>query len=98
MHEGVVVRDASGMIVYVNQAAEHILRRTRAQLIGGMTVNSRGGVHADGSPFAPTESAAMVTLETGRLTRRLQTGLLRTYVLFLGTGMAVMAIVFLLVR
>ena len=41
---------------------------------------------------------AEVTLETGRLTRRLQTGLLRTYVLFLGTGMAVMAIVFLLVR
>jgi NADH-quinone oxidoreductase subunit L len=39
-----------------------------------------------------------VTLEGGRLTRRLQTGLLRTYVLFLGTGMAVMAIVFLLVR
>jgi len=39
-----------------------------------------------------------VTLEVGRLTRRLQTGLLRTYVLLLGTGMAVMAIVFLLVR
>jgi NADH-quinone oxidoreductase subunit L len=39
-----------------------------------------------------------VTLEGGRLTRRLQTGLLRTYVLLLGTGMAVMAIVFLLVR
>ena len=39
-----------------------------------------------------------VTLETGRLTRRLQTGLLRTYVFFLGTGMAVLAIVFLLVR
>jgi NADH-quinone oxidoreductase subunit L len=41
---------------------------------------------------------AEVALETGRLTRRLQTGLLRTYVLLLGTGMAVMAIVFLLVR
>jgi len=41
---------------------------------------------------------AEVTLETGRLTRRLQTGLLRTYVLALGTGMAVLAIVFLLVR
>jgi len=36
--------------------------------------------------------------EGGRLTRRLQTGLLRTYVLLLGTGMAVLAIVFLLVR
>ena len=29
------------------------------------------------------------TLDTGRLVRRIQTGLLRTYVLFLGTGMAV---------
>jgi NADH-quinone oxidoreductase subunit L len=41
---------------------------------------------------------AEVTLEGGRLVRRLQTGLLRTYVLALGTGMAVLAIVFLLVR
>jgi NADH-quinone oxidoreductase subunit L len=39
-----------------------------------------------------------VTLETGRVVRRLQTGLLRTYVFFLGTGMAVLAIVFLLVK
>jgi NADH-quinone oxidoreductase subunit L len=36
--------------------------------------------------------------DAGRLVRRLQTGLLRTYVLFLGTGMAVLAIVFLAVR
>jgi len=36
--------------------------------------------------------------DAGRLVRRLQTGLLRTYVLFLGTGMAVVAIVFLAVR
>ena len=36
--------------------------------------------------------------DVGRLVRRLQTGLLRTYVLFLGTGMAVVAIVFLAVR
>jgi NADH-quinone oxidoreductase subunit L len=41
---------------------------------------------------------AEVTLEGGRLARRLQTGLLRTYVLALGTGMALLAIVFLLVR
>jgi NADH-quinone oxidoreductase subunit L len=36
--------------------------------------------------------------DTGRGVSRLQTGLLRTYVFFLGTGMAVLAIVFLLVR
>jgi NADH-quinone oxidoreductase subunit L len=38
------------------------------------------------------------TMSVGRGVRRLQTGLLRTYVLFLGTGMAVTAIVFLVVR
>jgi NADH-quinone oxidoreductase subunit L len=36
--------------------------------------------------------------DTGRSVRRLQTGLLRTYVFFLGTGMAVLAIVFLLTK
>jgi NADH-quinone oxidoreductase subunit L len=39
-----------------------------------------------------------LTLDTGRAARRLQTGLLRTYVFFLGTGMVVLAIVFLLVK
>jgi NADH-quinone oxidoreductase subunit L len=39
-----------------------------------------------------------LTLDTGRAARRLQTGLLRTYVFFLGTGMVVIAIVFLLVK
>ncbi len=37
-------------------------------------------------------------MDAGRLVRRLQTGMLRTYVLFLGMGMAVMAVVFLVVR
>jgi NADH-quinone oxidoreductase subunit L len=39
-----------------------------------------------------------IALEVGRGVRRLQTGLLRTYVLFLGTGMAVVALVFLIVK
>jgi NADH-quinone oxidoreductase subunit L len=38
------------------------------------------------------------TVDAGRAVRRLQTGLLRTYVFFLGTGMAVLAVVFLLVK
>jgi NADH-quinone oxidoreductase subunit L len=38
------------------------------------------------------------TLEVGQGVRRLQTGLLRTYVFFLGAGMAVVAIVFLIVK
>jgi len=37
-------------------------------------------------------------LDTARVVRKLQTGMLRTYVLFLGMGMAVMAVVFLVVR
>ena len=37
-------------------------------------------------------------IDAGRGVRRIQTGLLRTYVLFLGAGMAVVAIVFLMVR
>ncbi|HVA29661.1 MAG TPA: NADH-quinone oxidoreductase subunit L [Gaiellaceae bacterium] len=39
-----------------------------------------------------------VTMDAARLVRRLQTGMLRTYVLFLGTGMAIVAVVFLVVR
>ena len=37
-------------------------------------------------------------MDAARVVRRLQTGMLRTYVLFLGMGMAVMAVVFLVVR
>ena len=37
-------------------------------------------------------------MDAGRAVRKLQTGVLRTYVFFLGAGMAVLAIVFLLVK
>ena len=37
-------------------------------------------------------------LDTGDHVRRFQTGLLRTYVLFLGTGLAVVGVVFLIVK
>jgi diguanylate cyclase (GGDEF)-like protein/PAS domain S-box-containing protein len=66
MHEGVVVRDAEGTIVDLNPAAERILRRSRAELIGSKTVNPRTAVHPDGSPFPHGESAASVALATGR--------------------------------
>jgi NADH-quinone oxidoreductase subunit L len=46
---------------------------------------------------APTDVGEMV-METGRGVRSLQTGLLRTYVFFLGAGMAIMALVFLVTR
>src|SRR5581483_2110070 len=38
------------------------------------------------------------TLELGEGASRIQTGLLRTYVLFLGTGIAIVGIVFLIVK
>ncbi|MDX6600548.1 MAG: fold, partial [Gaiellales bacterium] len=41
MHEGVVVRDARGVIVYANAAAERVLRRTRDELVGKTTVTAR---------------------------------------------------------
>ena len=66
MHEGVVVRDANGTIVDLNPAAERILQRSRDQLIGGKTVNPRTAVHPDGSPFPHSETAASITLATGR--------------------------------
>jgi diguanylate cyclase (GGDEF)-like protein/PAS domain S-box-containing protein len=65
MYEGVVVWDASGTIVAVNAAAERILRRTPAQLIGGTSVCENGGVRANGSPFPASESASSVALTTG---------------------------------
>jgi NADH-quinone oxidoreductase subunit L len=40
----------------------------------------------------------LAALDTGRAVRRLQTGMLRTYVFFLGTGMAIVGVVFLVVR
>jgi len=51
-------------------------------------------------PFVLTAGPDLgeTALDAARVVRRLQTGMLRTYVLFLGMGMAVMAVVFLVVR
>jgi diguanylate cyclase (GGDEF)-like protein/PAS domain S-box-containing protein len=65
MHEGVIVRDASGAIVYVNASAARILRRAREDLLGRTALTERGGIRPDGSPFPPSESAATVALATG---------------------------------
>jgi len=57
----------------------------------------RDGPERDWFIATPTELADdTVTVAQG--VRRIQTGLLRTYVLFLGTGMAVVGIVFLVVK
>jgi NADH-quinone oxidoreductase subunit L len=48
--------------------------------------------------LATVTDVGETTADAGRAVRRLQTGLLRTYVFVLGTGMAVLAIVLLIVR
>jgi NADH-quinone oxidoreductase subunit L len=52
----------------------------------------------EGFVLAAGPDIGETAFDTGRGVRRLQTGLLRTYVLLLGTGLAVLAIVFLLVK
>jgi NADH-quinone oxidoreductase subunit L len=52
----------------------------------------------EGFVLAAGPDIGETAFDAGRGVRRLQTGLLRTYVFFLGTGMAVLAIVFLLAK
>jgi diguanylate cyclase (GGDEF)-like protein/PAS domain S-box-containing protein len=66
LHQGVVLRDANGTITDVNPAAEEILGRTRAELIGRQSVNDAGGLHMDGTSFPQGQSASSVALATGR--------------------------------
>jgi NADH-quinone oxidoreductase subunit L len=79
--------------LYFDEAYDRLFYRPSVALVGSL----QRSVEDDWILPVGGEFAA-ATLGTGRLTRRLQTGLLRTYVFFLGTGMAVLAIVFLLVR
>jgi NADH-quinone oxidoreductase subunit L len=63
----------------------------------GIALLLRDGLEGPWFIATPTELADD-TVTVARGVRRLQTGLLRTYVLFLGTGMAVVGIVFLIVK
>ncbi len=66
LHQGVVLRDGEGTIVDVNPAAEQILGRTRAELIGRRTVTDGDGVNPDGSALPRRQSASSIALATGR--------------------------------
>jgi diguanylate cyclase (GGDEF)-like protein/PAS domain S-box-containing protein len=66
LHQGVVLRDGQGTIVDVNPAAEQILCRTRAELIGRRTITDGDGVHPDGTTLPRKQSASSVALATGR--------------------------------
>jgi NADH-quinone oxidoreductase subunit L len=63
----------------------------------GLSLMLRDGFEGPWFIATPTELADD-TVTVARGVRRIQTGLLRTYVLFLGTGMAVVGIVFLIVK
>jgi NADH-quinone oxidoreductase subunit L len=63
----------------------------------GISLLLRDGLEGPWFIATPTELADD-TITVARGVRRIQTGLLRTYVLFLGTGMAVVGIVFLIVK
>jgi NADH-quinone oxidoreductase subunit L len=79
--------------LYFDEAYDALFYRPAA----GLTALLRRGVE---EPFvlAVGPDLAETAMDAGRAVRRLQTGMLRTYVFFLGTGMAVMAVVFLVVR
>src|SRR4051812_34587767 len=64
LHQGVVLRDAEGMITDVNPAAEEILGRSRAELIGRRTVTDDDGVHLDGTVLPQQQSASSIALAT----------------------------------
>ena len=79
---------------YFDELYDAIFYKPAAALVGdaaSATSRSRSS-----SPSAPDLGDG--ALEVGRASQRIQTGLLRTYVLFFGAGMAVLAVVFLLVR
>ncbi len=72
LNDGVVLQDASGRIVTVNESAERILRRDKSELIGHSSL--LGGdsdrsivrlLHEDGTPFLQSEKPAIVSLRTG---------------------------------
>ncbi len=66
MAEGVVVQDASGVILACNPRAEEILGLTAAQMQGLTSVDTRWrAIHEDGSPFPGETHPAMITLRTG---------------------------------
>ncbi len=65
--EGIVVQDATGVIVATNGRAERILGLTQDQICGRDSLDPRWrAVREDGSPFPGEEHPAMVCLRTAR--------------------------------
>jgi NADH-quinone oxidoreductase subunit L len=79
--------------LYFDEAYDALFFRPAAQLAAWMR-----RVPEEEYVLAGGDDLGQIALDTGRGLRRVQTGLLRTYVFFLGTGMAIIAVVFLWVR
>jgi putative two-component system response regulator len=73
LNDGVVLQDASGRIITVNESAERVLGRKKSDLIGhssllggGPEGSNLGLIHEDGTPFLESEKPAMVSLRSGQ--------------------------------
>ena len=67
MAEGVVVRDANGVITQCNPAAQAILGLSQDEIVGRIgPAGQWRGIHEDGSDFAPEDLPEVVALRTGR--------------------------------
>jgi PAS domain S-box-containing protein len=64
--QGVVFQDLAGKVVAMNPAAERILRKTKAQLLGQALLSPECHmIREDGSDFPERENPALVALQTG---------------------------------
>jgi NADH-quinone oxidoreductase subunit L len=79
--------------LYFDEAYDALFYRPTAALASWLHTGIEEPVILPAGP-----DLGLAALDTGRAIRRLQTGMLRTYVFFLGTGMAIVAVVFLVVR
>ena len=67
MLQGVVYQDASGKIISMNPAAERILGKAPAEILGSSSVGEEHlTIRENGSTFPGSEHPAMVSLRTGR--------------------------------
>ena len=74
---GVLVFDAAGTIIHANAAAEEILGRTAAALLGSTSADSRLTVSEDGSPLACNERPVARAMRTRSAQRKVVLGIAR---------------------
>jgi PAS domain S-box-containing protein len=76
LHVGVVYRAGDGRILALNPAAERILGRTSADLVGqALTSIEQGVIREDGTPFPTEEQPSTLALRTGVAQRDVVVGM-----------------------